>query len=99
MLPSIILSFTMACVGQASIHFLQLPQWSVVAPSSSNSKSQMISAKKKNEPCFLVIRLAFFPTQPIPDFLAHARSKTGAESVKTLNPKSPNMPMARTTTM
>jgi hypothetical protein len=37
----------------------------------------------------LVIKLAFLPTQPIPDFLAQAFSKTGAESTKTLKPNSP----------
>ena len=37
----------------------------------------------------MVIKLAFFPTQPIPDFLAQAFSRTGAESTKILKPNPP----------
>ncbi len=48
-----------------------------------NSTSKIISAKKKKEPCFLLMSMVFFPIHPKPLFFAQALSKIGAESVKT----------------
>ena len=80
---SMILLSIMAFVGQASIQAVQLPQWSVVGASGSISKEQIISAKKKKLPTPLRINKLCLPTQPKPDFSAHYRSITGAESTKT----------------
>jgi len=89
--PSTIFGATIACVGHASTQAVQLPQWSVVTGwSYSNSKSRMISAKKKKEPFCLLIRLAFLATHPRPDFCAQDFSNIGAESTKTRPSIPPN---------
>ena len=71
------------------MHLVQLPQWSVVGLSYSNSKSTITSAIKKKEPVFFEIRFVFFPIQPKPLFEAQAFSIIGAESTNTLPPTSP----------
>ena len=54
---------TMACVGQASIQAVHVPQWSVLCPSGVNSKSSINSPIKKKLPSFLLSNRLCFPIQ------------------------------------
>ena len=52
LLESSLYASYIASVGHASIHAVQLPQWSVTSLSYSSSRSNIISAKKKKDPTF-----------------------------------------------
>src|SRR5690606_28230852 len=92
LLASICAGATIASVGQASIQRVQVPQKSPANGASySNGKSTISVARKKKDPDFLVIRLAFLPIQPKPVSRAQARSSTGALST---NPRPSTAPIS-----
>src|SRR5699024_1087888 len=86
---------TMACVGQISIQALHEPQCAVVGPSNGNSSEVNNSPKTKKEPDFFSINNVCLPVQPIPAFSAKDFSKTGAESAKGRDSKSPTFSRIR----
>src|SRR5215510_13928216 len=57
---------TMACVGQASMHNVQVPHWSSDGGSQSSGRLQMISPRKIQEPASGLITQVFLPIQPTP---------------------------------
>src|SRR4051812_45185024 len=94
---SITLGDTIASVGQASMHLVHVPQYSLTGVSGSNSKSQIHSAKKKNEPASLRNKFPFLPIQPKPLRAAQLRSNTGAESTNTRPSTLPYFSFTRST--
>ena len=73
----------MACVGQISIHALQVPQWFCCGTSVGNGRLIKISPRKNHEPCSRDSNNVCLPRQPRWAFCASSTSITGALSVNT----------------
>src|SRR5437763_2837354 len=73
---------TIAAVGHASKHAVQVPQWSsTISVSYSSSIFKTSEPMNTHEPCSLVIRFECFPSQPSPARTAQALSIKGTVSM------------------